>query len=270
MKRCLFTILVFVLAVVLPAEGGIFGKKTRVKPENHLPELLKTAKSDADEGKRTAAIAELRDYDIQSHPDIVPQLIDVLQNDTRPGVRREAASTLGRLRPSTPAAGQALQQAASNDPSLRVRIQAWSSLKLVQLNGHNHRPKQPQAPPSSAKRPTTDEPPLLDPPLRPLPLRPLPGTVPMEAIPAGRVIGGPKSPSTAPRIIEVPSPVPTGERRDGPAIRNGLPPTQAPPPQLFSSPPIIEEGPLLMPQNTPPWGGFKNGCRTCRRRRTFV
>jgi len=148
------------LILALPAQGGIFGKKPR-RQETSVRDLLHTAKSDPDEGKRTAAIGELRDLDAQANPDIIPTLVDLLQNDTRPGVRREAAAALGRVRPGTVAAGQALQQAASNDPSLRVRMQAWSSYKLFQLGG-TARPAPKENAPSS-KRPTTDEPPLIDP-----------------------------------------------------------------------------------------------------------
>lgn len=183
MKRCLLVLLLLAVALALPAQGGIFGKKAR-RPDTSVRELLHTAKSDPDENKRTAAIGELRDLDAQANPDIVPTLIDLLQNDTRPGVRREAASALGRVRPGTAAAGQALQQAASKDPSLRVRMQAWSSYKLFQLGG-NGRPAPKENLPS-VKRPTTDEPPLIDPDLfigRPSADKSAPGTVSPAPVP---------------------------------------------------------------------------------------
>src|SRR5262249_148092 len=71
---------------------------------------------------------ELRKYDPQTFPDIVPVLIDVLGSDAKPSVRTEAAQTLGKLRPISQAVGQALEQAVAKDSSMRVRRQAPSSL----------------------------------------------------------------------------------------------------------------------------------------------
>lgn len=206
MYRTSMLLLLFATIVTLPAQGGIFGKKVRPpRQENGIRDLLQTAKSDPDEGKRTAAIGELRDLDAQANPDIIPTLIDLLQNDTRPGVRREAASALARVRPGTAAAGQALQNAASKDPSLRVRMQAWSSYKLFQLGG-NSRPA-PKDNQPSAKQPTTDEPPLIDPDL---------------------VIGGPPTARTGPSTVS-PAPGPIAPRRFTPPPSREEGPIIAPP-----------------------------------------
>lgn len=148
MKGYLYLILLIVPALTIPAQGGIFSKKA-AKPNNvnadqRLPELLFIVKSDPDEAKRTSAAAELRDYDPNTYTDIIPVLVDVLKNDSKPGVRREAANSLGRLRAKSPDASKALQQAASKDASWRVRFQAWSSLKMSQISGLTSHSKEPQ------------------------------------------------------------------------------------------------------------------------------
>src|SRR5437016_3258888 len=99
MRRYLYLILLVVPALALPAQGSIFGKRAPTTPDKRVPELLYVVKADADEGKRAAAAAELRDYDAKKFPDMMLVLMDVLQNDTKPSVRREAAISLGRLRP---------------------------------------------------------------------------------------------------------------------------------------------------------------------------
>jgi hypothetical protein len=100
----------------------------------------------------------LRQFDPKDFPEIVPALIDALQNDPSASVRIEAAVGLGRLRPIAVPAGQALEKAASNDSNLRVRIQSKASLVYYQMSGY-HTPKKGDAPPS-ATTPTTQEPPL--------------------------------------------------------------------------------------------------------------
>src|SRR5262245_58528340 len=109
-----------------PTYAGIFfGKKNKKpSPAERVPELLAQVKTDGDESKRTAAAQELRQYDPGQFPMIVPVLIDVLHNDSKPGVRAEAAQSLGKMRPISQQAGMALDQALANDSSMRVRLQA--------------------------------------------------------------------------------------------------------------------------------------------------
>ncbi len=145
MKSYLYVMLLVVPAIALPAQGGIFNYKpnsARPKPETRVPGLLLTVKADPDEGKRAAAAAELREFDARLFPEIIPVLIDVLQNDTKPSVRREAAISLGHL-PVTPAAGQALHLASTKDPALKVRLPAWASYKSYQFHGYHDRPVAP-------------------------------------------------------------------------------------------------------------------------------
>jgi len=245
MRRYLYLILLVVPALALPAQGGIFSKRTASTPDKRVPELLHIVKADADEGKRAAAAAELREYDAKKFPDMMLVLVDVLQNDTKPSVRREAAISLGRLRPISAAAGQALQQAAAKDPSLRVRVQAWSSLKIYQLNGFNGRMKDPPPPttpqpaaaklapgtpktPSVAAKPqtgksSTKEPPLAEPGVKVTDLGQPVGTAP------------PPPPRTS--IF-----APLAKQRQTTGSRTNPPPAPAP------NPPVNSEGPMLVPQ----------------------
>ena len=157
MKGYLYLILLVAPAIALPAQGSIFSCKpntARPAPETVVPGLLHTVKTDPSEARRAAAIIELRDFDVRLFPDIIPVLVDVLQNDTKPSVRREAAITLGQF-PVTPLAGKALHEACSKDPSLKVRIHAWSAFKCYQFRGYHEQPTVP-----GPKMIATDEPPM--------------------------------------------------------------------------------------------------------------
>jgi len=137
----------------------LFGsKKAKVSPQQRVPELVGILKLDKDAHKRSEAAEELRQYDPKEFPEVVPILIDALQNDTATGVRVEAAAGLGRLRPISTAAGQALERAAANDSNLRVRLQAKASLVYYQMSGY-HAPKKSE-PVGPAVNDVTDEPPL--------------------------------------------------------------------------------------------------------------
>ena len=118
--------------------GVFFGKKNKKPtPAERVPELLAQVKTDGDESKRAAAAQELRQYDPQQFPMIVPVLADVLVTDKKPGVRVEAAQSLGKLRPISPQGGMALEQALANDSSMRVRLQARSSLMQYHWSGYH-------------------------------------------------------------------------------------------------------------------------------------
>jgi hypothetical protein len=149
-------VLVVLLALPGLANGGIFGKKgTKVDPAQRVPELIGILKSSPDEHKRAEAADELRKYDVQKFPDIIPVLIEALHHDTRPGVRAEAAQSLGRIRPVSQAVGQALEQALARDSSMRVRLQARSSLLQYHMAGYRSRKKD--------SKDKTGEPPLAEP-----------------------------------------------------------------------------------------------------------
>jgi hypothetical protein len=149
--------LVFLPALAGPSDAGIFfGKKNKKPtPAERVPELLAVVKTDGDESKRAAAAQELRQYDPGQFPMIVPVLVDVLLTDSKPAVRAEAAQSLGKIRPISPQAGQALEQALSNDASMRVRLQARSSLLQYHWSGYRSARKDDLVP-------QTKEPPLAD------------------------------------------------------------------------------------------------------------
>src|SRR5262249_40877996 len=154
------TLLVLLLLTATPAlapAGFIFGKKApKPDPAVRVPELLGVVKADGDEDKRCAAAEELRQYDAEKFPDIIPVLVDVLEHDSKASVRAEAAQSLGKLRPVNQQAGAALEQAVAKDAAMRVRLQARSSLLLYYMAGY-HSGKKDEVPPVS---PTGKEPPL--------------------------------------------------------------------------------------------------------------
>jgi hypothetical protein len=136
--------------------GVFFGKKNKKPtPMERVPELLAQVKTDGDESKRVAAAQELRQYDPQQFPMIVPVLAEVLLSDKKPAVRAEAAQSIGKLRPISQQAGTALEQALANDASMRVRLQARSSLMQYHWNGYHNVRKDDLVP-------QTKEPPLAD------------------------------------------------------------------------------------------------------------
>jgi HEAT repeats len=140
-KRFLLALWVSIL-LTLPVQAGIlFGRHAKTNPAERVPQLIVTVKTDTDEDKRASAAKELRDYDPAANPDIVGVLIDVLQHDAKPGVRAEAAQSLGKLRPVSQEAGWALEQ-ATHDSSIRVRLQARTSLMGYRLSGYHSPPKE--------------------------------------------------------------------------------------------------------------------------------
>ncbi|HTU19506.1 MAG TPA: HEAT repeat domain-containing protein [Gemmataceae bacterium] len=149
--------LVLLPTLVGPSYAGIFfGRKNKKPtPAERVPELLAQVKTDGDESKRAAAAQELRQYDPAQFPMIVPILVDVLLTDSKPVVRAEAAQSIGKIRPVSQQAGMALEQALSNDSSMRVRLQARSSLLQYHWSGYHSVRKDDLVP-------QTKEPPLAD------------------------------------------------------------------------------------------------------------
>ena len=219
-----------------PAWAGIFGRKTKKPtPAERVPELLVLVKTDGDESKRAAAAQELRQYDPGQFPAIVPVLTDVLLTDKKPGVRAEAAQSLGKMRPISQQAGMALEQALTNDSSMRVRLQARSSLLQYHWSGYHNVKKDDLVP-------QTKEPPLADANTPPVigTSPPNSGRIAPRPMPAARTTSGyrttppasfppvpanptgkepPLAPSTAPMPPARPVPVPvTGGNEGGPEL----------------------------------------------------
>jgi hypothetical protein len=237
-------------------EAQLFGKKNKTPPQQRVPELIGIVKLDKDNHKRESAAEELRQYDPAQFPEIIPVLIDVLQTDPSVGVRIEAATSLGRLRPISVPAGQALEKAASSDSNLRVRLQARTSLTYYQLSGYHTpkagNPKEVTTGPALKGGPTTDEPPLaggsqeqwwkngqpadkgpaMPGPAQGAGYRPLPsGPTPSKTVP---VVTGPASSPQSP-----PQPIPE------PTVQTNPPPLSPTPEPTWV--PAREEGPSLAP-----------------------
>jgi hypothetical protein len=157
MKNRLILVLLLLPSLAAPALAGlIFGKKTtKPNPADRVPELVAQVKNDGDENKRASAAEELRLYDPVAFPQIIPVLTDVLFNDKKPAVRAEAAQTLGKLRPVSQQVGAALEQTLAHDSSMRVRLQARSSLLHYHWAGYHSALKKESSPLLQ-----TNEPPL--------------------------------------------------------------------------------------------------------------
>jgi hypothetical protein len=217
-----FLLGLFLLSLVAhDASAGIFGKHTKPNPAERVPELLATLKTDQDESKRAKAAAELRDYDPSTFPDLVPGLIDALQHDAKSAVRSEAVQSLGKLRPISQEAGAALEEAA-HDSSMRVRLQARSSLLSYRLAGYHSAPKTTEPPAraksESAKKPLT---PVVQAKPKAVPPAPRTGAMvhPMET---------PPPPLAEPPVAPQGKSPPTAEPDQGPDL---------PPPQETGKPP---------------------------------
>jgi len=251
MKWCVCLVLVCVVLVVAAPKSSAqwFGpKKPKTSPQQRVPELIIALKAEKDAHKRADAAEELRQFDLKEFPEIIPVLIDALQSDPATSVRIEAATGLGRLRPISTQAGQALEKAVSGDPNLRVRLQAKASLVYYQLSGYHAPKKNEPAGPILPGR--TDEPPLA-----------VPGTAAGEAwwqngsaafktpssgssnvsrpMPAG--------PSLNPQVpvVTVPSTQPQQGPQQGPTIPTAAPALQPPPQPQWA--PVQREGPKLSP-----------------------
>lgn len=230
--KCRFLLVLFLLVGITgPAAAGIFGKKpAKPDPKVRVGELVVIVKTDKDESKRAAAAEELREYDPKAYPEILPILIDVLMNDPKPGVRTEAAQSIGKLRPVTPEAGWALEQAAAKDSSMRVRWQAKSSLLQYHWAGYRSPKDGAVIDPKDGPKIDSPEPPLYQdpkgapPPAPRLAPTPAPVAVPTSNRPQTNV------------------PVKPGAQPSGPQLIPTEPPLLNPPPSSRPS-----EGPVLDP-----------------------
>jgi hypothetical protein len=204
-----------------PAQAGIFSrKKDKPDPKSRVPELIATLRSDGDADKRARAAEELRNYDAAAHPEIVPALIEALLADKKPNVRAEAAQSLGKVRPVTQPAGEALEQAMASDSSYRVRLQARSSLLSLHWSGYRSG-KKTDVPPLA---PTTKEPPVVS------------TTAPPPAAPS-RLLPAKAPPRPAPTAITPSTKEPPLAPPVAPPAGPALPPA--------ATPPAAESGPDL-------------------------
>jgi len=226
------------------ALAGIFSRKAKASPQR-AQELIGILKSDPKESKRASAVEELASFDPQTHPELLPMLLEALR-DPGEDVRYEAVQALGKLRPVSQEVGQALEQAQNNDAAGKVRRVARTTLWQYYLAGYRSgkqdgppMPPTPSAAPvpqtvvAPAKPlPTTKEPPLAEP-------RQVPRAMPSAA----------NRPTPAPVSREVPRAMPST-----PTVPRAMPSTAAKPtltpiqpPALQTPPATIEQGPMLNP-----------------------
>jgi hypothetical protein len=222
MKWCRYLLVpLAVMTLTSPSWPGIpfFSKHAKPNPAERVPELLNTIKTSQDERNRSSAVEELRQYDPATFPQMIPVLLEILAKDAKPGVRSEAADTLSKLRPVSQQVGKALEQAQSQDPSMRVRMQARYSLLHYHWSGYRSAKK--NEPPGLE----TNEPPLAAPPV-------ITTTQP-----------GPRltSSTSMKQASEGPQLVPPSSK---PAPRGRAKPADAAKPK---APPAPDEGPSLMP-----------------------
>jgi hypothetical protein len=224
--RVLLIVGLLVPCLATPGQAGIlFGrKKDKTDPRMRIPELVKTLRVDRDADKRARAAEELRNYDGNAYPDIIPALVSALQTDKKPSVRAEAAQSLGKMRPISQNAGEALEQAMARDSSMRVRLQARSALLNYQWAGYRSG-KRTDVPPLT---PTGNEPPVIST-TNPPPVNTT--TPPPRSVPAGG-------------LFRRTTPTPTTT----PVISQPLPSTKEPP----LAPPLPAPTPAPAPTSTPP------------------
>jgi HEAT repeats len=207
-------VLVILLAWTAPAPAQLFAKKVKPNPSQRVPELILILKTDPDEKKRAHAAEEIRDYDATLFTEILPVLVEVLQQDKKMNVRMEAVNSLAKIRPVNGMAGHALEKAAGNDESWRVRLQAKTALTKYHWSGYSAA-KTDMLPTPSKK--TTAEPPLAtlappvipnvapnDAPPRPLPLTPASGPI-ARPLPTGPPNDAPPALPTAPNGPNMPA-----------------------------------------------------------------
>ena len=155
-----FALIVGILASGRPAPAidlglGILNKKKpKADPPSRAKLLLETLRTDPDESKRKAAATELRGLDPRNTPDLITGLVSSLQKDPSPGVRIEAAESIGIMKPISQPAGLAMEAAMTSDPDTKVRDAVKSALWQYHLNGY-------RTPPSGSPLATqTTEPPI--------------------------------------------------------------------------------------------------------------
>ncbi|MFO0797405.1 MAG: HEAT repeat domain-containing protein [Gemmataceae bacterium] len=128
----------FVLLVALAprADANPFWSKGKGKSDAQVRTLVTTLRTDPDEKRRRAAVAELRDADPRAQADVIPALVATLQRDPAALVRADAADVLSSYRTVFPLAGSALEAAAETDPAPVVRDLAKQALWEYHLLGY--------------------------------------------------------------------------------------------------------------------------------------
>ena len=192
----LFLVPVVALSLAAPAQAGLFKRSAKPDPTAHVAALIEALKSDKDERARAAAAGELDEYDAKAFPDILPALVEALKSDPSSTVRSKAAESIGKVRPITVTAGYALERAAADDESFKVRVSARTALFKYKFLGHM----------PGVKVEESVEPPLAV------------GTA-VKEMPGGTVLRPTQNPQptdgpvTAPPLPAAPKPIPDGQSK---------------------------------------------------------
>lgn len=124
---CLF------VALALPISVWAGDKKKPAEPpptpEERAHSLVRLLRTSPNEDHRANAAEALAGFDAVRFFEIIPALMESLEKDSSPAVRRAAARALGDLKPRSAEALSALEQAADNDASWRVRqVARWAKI----------------------------------------------------------------------------------------------------------------------------------------------
>jgi hypothetical protein len=217
------------LGLAVPASAGPFRRAPKPDPVVQVPALLETLKNDKDERARARAAAALDEFDGKAFPDILPALSAALASDPSPSVREDAALAIGKIRPITPQAGYALEQALATDKSIQVRLSVRRSLFQYRILGYfggsRDLTAQSSEPPLASGTPTGPGSTVLRPTPTPAPFSPtqrVPAPTPAGPKPTpAQSTEPPVAPDAPTKLVEVPAPASTPST--GPGVLTGLP-----------------------------------------------
>lgn len=235
---------------------------------------LEVLKSDPDDKKRLAAVAELAFADARDQPEVLTGLVAALKRDASAKVRAGAADALGQLNVVSPLAGAALEAAATGDAVADVRAASKQALWEYHLNGYRSaqglgwRAHETEEPPIAARpgpRVVVAMTPVGPPPV-PKTSAPLP-PVPAQQLPPAAQPAGPRTvrsffgdlissmkpapkPSAGPPLISNVTPEPPLAQ---PAFTVTVPPVPVSPepPVLIPVPPVAPREPEYVPTLPP-------------------
>ena len=120
----------------LPLQLFFLGKPKNIQNSEQVAQICQILKSSGEELVRLQSIEDLRSVEGVSQPMAIVALSDSMVSDRKAGVRAEAALALSKMRPVRQEVGAALEKAITNDPSMRVRLQARSALLQYNLAGY--------------------------------------------------------------------------------------------------------------------------------------
>jgi hypothetical protein len=208
--------------------------------------LAEVIRSEADEGKRKAAVLELAEADPRANPDVLPALLAAMKRDASAAVRATAAEVIGRFRVVFPTAGAALETAAETDPSRAVRDAAKQALWEYHLGGYR------SAKGLDGVAAQTAEPPIAKP-ARPRPVATATAEPPLApVVPTVAAVPVPRLPAVSPALAAELRPGPRVLQLPGLDDPRQLLSTTTPTPSQTAEPPIAPRGDNWVPPPTTP------------------